>query len=133
VAIGPLALFGKMPSRHPCDEPIARCAVEDVMSGPYFDSWTRRRFGLVAGALATSRIGAADLTVDAKKKHKHKKKRCKKLGESCTDGGRRCCNGRTCGGNPANGTFCCKQGGTPCSKNRDCCNEQCFEGACALN
>jgi hypothetical protein len=99
------------------------------MSGSRFDHWTRRRFGLAAGALAAGRFGLAELSADAKKH----KKRCKKLGESCVDGGRKCCHGRTCGGDPALGTFCCKQGGETCSGNGDCCNRQCIEGTCALN
>lgn len=100
-----------------------------------FDSWTRRRVGLAAGGLA---VALADLSpVDAKKKRKRRKnkkrRKCKKLRESCVDGGRRCCHGRTCGGDPANGTFCCQQGGESCSGNGDCCNLQCLQGACALN
>jgi hypothetical protein len=104
------------------------------MSGSHFGSWTRRRVGLVTGGFAASLLGpASPPSTEAKRRKRKKKKRCKKLGESCTDGGRRCCHGRNCGGNPANGTFCCKQGGASCSKSRDCCNEQCFEGFCALN
>jgi hypothetical protein len=79
---------------------------------------------------------ASSIPTEAKKRKRRKKKKrrkCKKLGESCTDGGRKCCHDRTCGGNPANGIFCCKQGGASCTKSRDCCNEQCFGGVCALN
>lgn len=105
------------------------------MRGSRFDSWTRRRFGLTAGALAAAHFGLSNLSADARKKHKRRKhkKRCRKLGETCTDGGRACCSGRTCGGDPALGTFCCQQGGETCSGNEDCCNRQCFQGACALN
>ena len=100
-----------------------------------FVSWTRRQLGPAAAGLAVVLASLVHFgPIDAKKKHsKHKKKRCNKLGESCVDGGRRCCHDRTCGGDPALGTFCCKQGGAPCSKNGDCCNRQCFQGACAPN
>ncbi len=106
------------------------------MDGARFESWTRRRVGLMAAGIVAS---LADLypaiAKKKRKRRKNKKKRrkCKKLRESCVDGGRRCCHGRTCGGDPANGTFCCKQGGESCSGNGDCCNLQCFQGECALN
>jgi hypothetical protein len=105
------------------------------MDGSRFDSWTRRRIGLAAGGMAATLAGLFSADANKKKKRRKNKKRrkCKKLRESCVDGGRRCCHGRTCGGNPANGTFCCQQGRESCRGNGDCCNLQCFQGACALN
>lgn len=100
------------------------------MVEPRFTSWTRRRFGLAMGSLTISLAGLADARpIDAR----NKKKRCKTLRQSCNPAGRRCCDGRTCGGDPALGRFCCKQGGEPCRGNGDCCNVQCVQGLCALN
>ena len=108
--------------------------MEAFMNGSHFDSWTRRRLGLAAGGLAGLLLGLpGEARKKRRKRRRNKKKRCKKLGQPCTDGGRRCCHGRTCGGDPALGTFCCKQGGEPCKKDGDCCNRQCFQGSCALN
>jgi hypothetical protein len=102
-----------------------------------FGAWSRRRVAIAASGLMASLVSFLsfpDTSAGKKRKNKKKKRRkCKKLRESCVDGGRRCCHGRTCGGDPANGTFCCQQGGESCSGNGDCCNLQCFQGACALN
>jgi hypothetical protein len=98
------------------------------MERPRVVRWTRRRLGAVA--IVASTLLAAE---PASAKRRRRKKRCKKLRQPCQDGGRKCCKGRTCGGNPANGTFCCQQGGEPCKGDGDCCNEQCVDGLCALN
>jgi hypothetical protein len=95
------------------------------MNDTRFDAWTRRRVGVTAGGAAASLLGLTRLPSTAKK-------RCKRLGKPCVPGGRRCCNGRTCGG-PPESRFCCKQGGEPCEKNRHCCNLACIARECALN
>jgi hypothetical protein len=67
------------------------------MDGSRFDAWTRRRFGLATGGLATLVAGLyAAASGFAKKK---RKRRCKKLGFSnCKTSGkrRRCCKGLGC-------------------------------------
>lgn len=75
-----------------------------------------------AGLLAT--LGLPGDT-SARKKHRRKKTRCRKLGQTCTvEGKRKCCAGRTCSavggeGNPQ--AFCCVDNGAPCQQDQDCC------------
>jgi hypothetical protein len=103
------------------------------MDGSRFDEWTRRRFGLVAGGVATSLLGLAALEAEAKKKKKKKrkkKKRCRKLSAVCTQGGKKkCCGGFLCG-HPITSTagdHCCNPAGTPCSSATasQCCTTIC--------
>lgn len=57
-------------------------------------------------AMGAGWLGVPD--VDAKKKCKHKRKRCKRLGDACTPGGeRRCCDGRPCDEIPTKSGFFC--------------------------
>ena len=82
------------------------------MDDRQFDVWTRRRFGLVTGGVATALFGVAlsDKTA-AKKKGKKRRKRCVKLLQACHTGGRTCCHHNACVSfdTGANGTFfCCK-------------------------
>jgi hypothetical protein len=94
------------------------------MDGAHFDAWTRRRFGLAAGGLATSLWSALTLEDGAAKK-KHKKKRCKKLGDGCKPGGKRkCCGELRCDVTGYGGQappVCCEKLGKPCDVDRDCC------------
>ena len=92
------------------------------MDGPRFDAWTRRRFGLATGLGLAVLIGAAaPFGIDAKRK----KKRCKRLGDTCTSGGKRkCCHDLRCdhvGLDSIIQTFCCHTEGKSCSKETDCC------------
>jgi hypothetical protein len=77
----------------------------------------------VAGGLLV-RLGLAADT-SARRKHRRKKKRCRKLGETCVVGGKRkCCAGRTCSAVGADGdpqTRCCLENGAPCQQDQDCC------------
>jgi hypothetical protein len=101
------------------------------MDGSQFDVWTRRRFGAAAGGLAAALLGLAQLD-DAQAK-KHHKKRCKKLFESCTPGGRKCCQGNLCESLDAGskGSFlCCKAKGKPCQTGQCCPEFDCLEGFC---
>ena len=66
------------------------------MDGSQFDAWTRRRLGWAAGVLATYLAGlTATHPVAAKK---GKKKRCRKLLQTCAPEGKnnRCCGGLNC-------------------------------------
>ena len=71
------------------------------MDDARIDAWTRRRFGLAAGGLASAILRLA-LASDgaARKKHRHKrKKRCQpgqtRCGKTCVAG--TCCPGNSCG------------------------------------
>jgi hypothetical protein len=82
---------------------------------------TRR--ALLSLSLGGSIAGLLTLTgVDARKK---RKKRCKKLGQTCSVGGkRRCCHGRTCdivGPDGLGPTRCCQPNLGLCKQDRDCC------------
>lgn len=69
------------------------------MDGLQFDAWTRRRFGIAAGSIATWLLGQAardDADARRKGKKKRRRKRCKKLGADCrTNKG--CCRDLVCG------------------------------------
>ncbi|MGH2614268.1 MAG: tail fiber domain-containing protein [Thermomicrobiales bacterium] len=62
---------------------------------------------------------------DAKDK-KRRKKRCKKLGDTCTPGAKRKCCGdlrcRTTADSDDPDTFCCRTEGQPCLNQRTCCD-----------
>ena len=96
------------------------------MSQSRLDIWTRRRFGAIAGGLAVSAAGLALAEQAGAKKSRHKKKRCKRLRDVCTPGGKRkCCHGRPCDevlGHP--GFFCCKTPHTPCGDDAECCGNR---------
>jgi hypothetical protein len=102
------------------------------MDEPRFDAWTRRRFGLAAGGLATVLFGLMHNDADAKKQRKNKK-RCRKLGRSCKPGGtHRCCGKLKCDrisfeDNPK--TRCCRKLDQPCAENEDCCASLCCSPA----
>ena len=114
------------------------------MDGERFDAWTRRRFGLAAGGAAASLLGLLGMEdAEAKKKHKNKKKnkkkknKCKNLGQSCdqTQKNKKCCkSSQLCAQvqGLGSGNFCCKQRGSNCSVNTDCCgNDKCSGGVCS--
>lgn len=84
----------------------------------------------ISGAIAAAsggllvRLGLAEET-SARKKHRRKKQRCRKLGDTCTVGGKRaCCDSRTCDTVGPDGglqTYCCLENGAPCQQDLDCC------------
>jgi len=105
------------------------------LDGTRFDSWTRRRFGLATGGALASILGMASVAdVDAKKKNK--KKKCRKLGQTCdiNDKNKKCCNEKQdCAQVQGLGSsnFCCKSLNEGCSVNTDCCgNRKCTSGKC---
>lgn len=105
------------------------------MDSKHFDSVTRQLSlaGTRRRALATLAAGSLSLRglhlteVEARKKRRNKKKRCKKLGQVCNPGGKRkCCGDLLCqarAGSP--GAGCCLALGSVCETADDCC-----EGAC---
>lgn len=101
------------------------------MDGSRFDAWTRRRFGLAAGGVAAALTGLIPTGEDAAAKNK-RKKRCRKLGQVCTPGGKKkCCGDRFCA---RSFTFtvadrCCKGGGERCTGEEDA---TCCTGLCTL-
>ncbi len=101
------------------------------MEETHFDAWTRRRFGLMAGGALVALAGWQG--TDAKKK----KKRCKKLGDTCKPGGkRRCCGRLRCdvpGGKGNQHEICCKTAGKPCNPdNPDADSECCGDLFCCF-
>ena len=100
------------------------------MDGSRFDAWTRRRIGLAAGGVAAALGGLIPLGEDGTAKKK-RKKRCRKLGRLCTQGGKKkCCGNRFCA-RPF--TFpvedrCCKGGGEQCTVEEasTCCTGECL-------
>ncbi len=99
------------------------------MDGLRFDAWTRRRFGLAAGGAVATLLGLLGSGTDDAKA---KKKRCRKLGKLCTQGGKKkCCGNRFCA-RPFTFTAadrCCKGGGEPCTGDED---PTCCTGVCTL-
>lgn len=87
----------------------------------------RRTLGTLLTAAGTGFVASLGLAVDtrARKKRTRKKPRCRKLGDTCTIGGKRtCCAGRTCspvGLDNDPQTVCCLDRGAPCEQDRDCC------------
>lgn len=118
----------------------------NAMDGERFDAWTRRRFGLAAGGAAASMLGLLGLDDAEAKKKKNKKKnknkknknkkQCRKLGQTCdqTQKNKKCCNqNQLCAQvqGLGSGNFCCKQRGSGCSVNTDCCgSDKCTNGSC---
>jgi len=96
------------------------------MESARFDLWTRRRFGLAAGGAVGLLTGLTSLGVADARNRPRKKKRCKRLRDTCTQGGKRkCCKRLTCDevlGSP--GFFCCKQPHTPCVDQAECCGSR---------
>ncbi len=102
-----------------------------------FAAGTRRRFTLAIGGLGAALAGlmARGDEAAAKKGKKGKKRRCKKLGQSCVQGAkgkRRCCKGHLCVPESMTTFACCRNAGQPCAGNDDCCSSACFEGSCII-
>jgi hypothetical protein len=75
------------------------------MDGSRFDTWTRRRFGLAAGGLATALLGLVTLDdLEARKKRRRKKKKRKKKPNVCA-GFNTCQELSTCQ-RPSSEVFC---------------------------
>ena len=104
------------------------------MDGQAFDALVQGMTGGISrrtagkGLLGLALGGIRATRADAGSKHRQrrrKKTRCRKLGETCTIGGKRgCCAGRTCspiGLDNDPRTFCCLDNGAPCEQDRDCC------------
>jgi hypothetical protein len=94
------------------------------MDASGFDLWTRRRFGPLAGGAVAALFGLT-AAVDAKRKRR-RRKRCRKLGDPCTPGGKRKCCGhlrcdKTVAGNPS--VLCCKGEGESCGAHIECCDD----------
>ena len=108
------------------------------MDGSRFDAWTRRRFGLAVGGLAGSLLGiVGGGSDDLAAKQKKKKKRCRKLGQSCREGGKRACcakRGLSCQPfevtQPNSARRCCRRGKEPCTDSGECCSGECTDGRC---
>jgi hypothetical protein len=105
------------------------------MDGSRFDAWTRRRFGLAAGGAIGSLLGLHDVEPDDAEAKK-RKRRCRKLGQSCTPGGRRkCCKkrGLSCQifEEGSDARRCCRKGNEVCTDDSDCCSQDCVDGRCA--
>jgi hypothetical protein len=93
------------------------------MDGSTFDCWTRRRFGHLAGSTVSVLLGWS-AAADARKNRK-RKKRCKKLGDSCKPGGkRRCCGKLRCDKTLASSPTvrCCKGEDESCEEHIECCD-----------
>jgi hypothetical protein len=109
------------------------------MDGSQFDALTRRSVGLAAGGLTAALFATAGIAgTEAKKK---KRKKCRKFGERCHEGGRKkCCCGLHCRP-PLNGLprsqgnnhvllECCHKGGEECEFDSDCCSNRCEGDYC---
>jgi hypothetical protein len=110
------------------------------MDGSRFDALTRRHVGLAVGGAAALAGLAGMPSADAGKnaRRKRKKKRCKKLGDTCVQGGKRkCCGELRCdvhSGNSLPQPICCKTAGKSCVELFDCCfPAQCEDNVCVLN
>lgn len=105
------------------------------MDGSRFDTWTRRKFGLVAGSAAVaSLLGIASLP-EAEARKKKRRKRCRKLGQTCdiNRADQQCCkSGQDCAQvQGISGNVCCKERFASCSFNEDCCGtRKCNRGSC---
>lgn len=103
------------------------------MDGSRFDAWTRRRFGLAAGGLVGSFAGLFGIGEDDAKAKKGKKKRCRKLGQSCKSSGKRACckkKGLACLQAEGGGSQCCRRGQASCASDGQCCSGSCMDGLC---
>lgn len=95
------------------------------MDGVWFDRWTRRRVGLVAGGVVAALKGRSGR--DGVAAGKRRKKRCKRLGDRCTQGSKRkCCNGLRCDltFDSSPDAVCCKREGELCDAESECCHER---------
>lgn len=104
------------------------------MDGSRFDAWTRRRVGLAAGGAVGSLLGL--LAPGADDAGAKKKKRCRKLGQPCTPGGKRqCCKRRGLSCQPpevgSDARRCCRRGSEPCTDPGQCCSGECTDSRCA--
>lgn len=94
------------------------------MDGLEFDAWTRRRLGLVMRGLAVS-AGALALFGGAEARPRtSRRKRCRKLGDSCSPAGRdgQCCGGLNCDPiHDQTGLRCCYGRQHPCNDSDQCC------------
>jgi hypothetical protein len=111
------------------------------MDASHFDYLARSLIGassrrdLLRGA-ATTAVGLVTLQfhgdAGAKKRHK-RKKRCRKLGQSCgTSGERKCCrrDGVICNDFSLDRFRCCKADGESCTVGSECCANECELGVC---
>ena len=107
------------------------------MQGSRFDTWTRRRFGLVAAggmAAALARLTSPE-DADARSKNKKKrKKRCRQDGQVCRQSGKRkrCCQGKQCADFDGQRFRCCKAIDQPCSVGSECCSGHCIVDRCGV-
>jgi hypothetical protein len=103
------------------------------MDGSQFDAWTRRGFGAAAGGLAGSLLAMSAIPGAEAKKGK-KKKKCKKLNDSCNDGKKKCCCGYECHESIIpNGSsrHCCRAPGFPDQGSpQNCCSGRSELGKC---
>lgn len=112
------------------------------MDDARFDVWMKVLAGgenrrqilrtLTAGVsgLAASWLGFG--AIEAKNKRRKRKKRCKRVTDSCTPGGKRkCCNTLMCGRLlGVSGRRCCRGAGASCVSGDECCLDLlCFREA----
>ncbi len=99
------------------------------MDGSQFDAWTRRGFGAAAGGLAGSLLAMAAIPGAKAKK---KKRKCKKLNDTCNDGKKKCCCGFECREvlNNNGGRRCCRAVGFPAESAQECCTNKLELGNC---
>ncbi len=106
------------------------------MDAVRFDAWTRRRFGIAVGGMATALFGAASRDAAAGRKKK-RRRRCKRRGDGCTPGGKRkCCNVLECKSaspNENGPTVCCLPEGARCEREEDCCWPGFCSETCLIN
>jgi hypothetical protein len=89
------------------------------MDASKFDAWTRRRFGLLVGGVASfAGLSALD-TADARKKRK-KKKKCKKSLQPC-GGKKKCCKKLRCADTFGAQSVCCTPLQGACENESTCC------------
>lgn len=111
------------------------------MDAPRFDALVRflispsSRRGVLGGGAATALAMAATHLPGAVEA---KKKRCRKLKQTCGGSGKKCCGSLVCqdvpGSGPPNapdGPYCCSKPQGSCASNFDCCDfGHCFDGTC---
>jgi hypothetical protein len=98
-------------------------SLEVAMHGSWFDTWTRRRFGLATGGAVASLLGVA-VRFDAEAKKK--KTRCRKVKQRCRRGSKRkgCCKGLHCREVAfQSGRHCCRGLRERCQSGTECCGE----------
>jgi hypothetical protein len=114
------------------------------MDAKRFDRLTRSlkdassRRALLQG-VATTTVGLVTLQFDREaeaKKNRKRKKRCRRLGQSCSPAGKRkCCkrNGVICDDTALNRFRCCEAAGASCAAASECCDNNCVLGICRLS